>query len=475
MPDKHPLPRIQTTLENLGGSRWFSVLDQSRAYYQGYIHPASREKTAFVTPWGLYQWVCIPFGLMNAPAVFQRHMEDTLHDFRDKFAMPYLDNVIVYSGDLNLHIEHIRKVLHRMKEKGLKLKLSKCKFFRKEVKYLGRLVNEHGYRMDEESVEAVHVMKDFKPTTIGQVRQMLGLLGYHRRQVQDFAKLAKPLTDLLKTEALTEGNRGNTDNKINNTSKHKIEWTPEQETACDKRIHFVTSPPILAYPDYNEEFFVHTDASNQGLGCILYQRQKGDLRVIAYRSRTLLPAENNYHSTKLEFLALKWAVCEKFREYLGYANHFYVYTDNNPLLYIMDSSKLNANGQRWVSELSESNFTIRYRPGVINRDADCLSRLPLNIDYYVQLCSKEVDPDSFQAIFAGMQVQKQNGETWVAHVNTIAVDNKEEVMDNVTNLQADDIRNEQQQDEVISRVKNLLNATIKTNLSSESKSVKLLL
>ena len=121
----------------------------------------------------------------------------------------------------------------------------------------------------------------------------------------------------------------------------------------------------------------------------------------------------------------------------------------------MDSSKLNANGQRWVSELSEFNFTIRYRPGVINRDADCLSRLPLNIDYYVQLCSKEVDPDSFQAIVAGMQVQKQNGETWVAHVNTIAVDNKEEVMDNVTNLQADDIRNEQQQDEVISRVKNL--------------------
>ena len=190
VPDKHPLPRIETKLENLGGNTWFSVIDQRRAYYQGYIHPESRHKTAFITPWGLYEWVRIPFGLMNGPGAFQRHMESNLRDYRDLFAVPYLDDVIVYSKSLSDHIDHIVKVLDRFIEKGLKVSLNKCNFFCKEVTFLGRISGSEGYKMDDNSIQAVRGLRNAVPKTLGEVRQLLGLLGYHHRQIQDYARIA---------------------------------------------------------------------------------------------------------------------------------------------------------------------------------------------------------------------------------------------------------------------------------------------
>ena len=139
----------------------------------------------------------------------------------------------------------------------------------------------------------------------------------------------------------------------------------------------------MAYPNHSDPFMLHTDASEVGLGAVLYHRQNGFLRVIAYGSRTLSPAERNYylHSGKLEFLALKWAICDQFRDYLYYAPSFTVYTDNNPLTYVLTSAKLNATGLRWVKELADLNFTIKYRPGKANNDADTLSRIPDSESY----------------------------------------------------------------------------------------------
>lgn len=414
VPDKHPLPRVQTALENLQGSKFFSVLDQSRAYYQGFVKEDSRNKTAFVTPWGLYEWVRIPFGLMNAVAKFQRYMEETLEDYRDEFAMPYLDDCIVYSGTFEDHIDHIQKVLIRFQERGLKLKLSKCEFFQQEVKYLGRIVNAEGFRMNDESIEAVRALKECNPSTVGEVRQLLGLLGYHRKHIQDFAKIAKPLTNLL---LMDEDEKLKVGNKKGVPSKKRIVWTKDHQSALDELIEFAINPPVLAYPDFEQQFFLHTDASAAGLGCILYQQQEGKTRVIGYGSRTLDRAESNYHSSKLEFLALKWAVTEHFHDYLAYADHFTIYTDNNPLLYVMESSKLNSISRRWISELSEYNFSIKFRAGVINRDADCLSRLPLDIEKYKTLCKEHVDSDAFQAIVTAIHVQAFNEETWISHNN----------------------------------------------------------
>jgi hypothetical protein len=321
IPDKHPLPRVQASLDSLGGSKFFSVLDQTRAYHQGYIAEEDRHKTAFITPWGLYQWVRIPFGLTNAPAAFQRYMEGMVGEFRDKFAIPYLDDVIVYSGTFEDHLCELRKVLQRCRERGLKLNLSKCDFFKSEVKFLGRIVSKDGYRMDDDNIKAAVALKHFVPKTVSDIRHILGLIGYHRRHIQNFSSRAKPLCDLLTQMRDTAGGKGR--------REVEVTWTEECRLALDGLIDDITSPPILAYPDFSKEFILHTDASGHGLGGILYQKQEDQMRVIGYASRSLNKAESKYHATKLEFLAFKWAVTDIYRDYLGFG-HFRAFTWYHP-------------------------------------------------------------------------------------------------------------------------------------------------
>ena len=195
VPDRHPLPRVQATLDSLGGNNWFSMLDQGKAYPRGYISPESRHKTAFITPWGLFEWVRIPFGLMNAPGEFQRFMEDCLHELRDEICIPYLDDVIVFSKSFEEHVNHVRQVLQRLRANGIKLKPEKCKLFQREVNYLGQIVSSEGYKPDPSKVNAVTALKDSVPTNVEEVRKLLGLIGYYRRYIPDFARTARPLFD----------------------------------------------------------------------------------------------------------------------------------------------------------------------------------------------------------------------------------------------------------------------------------------
>ncbi len=178
-------------------------------------------------------------------------------------------------------------------------------------------------------------------------------------------------------------------------SQKPILWLEHHHQRLEKLIDCLAEPPILEFPDFSKTFILHTDASNLGLGAVLYQRQEGKLRVIAYGSRTLTAAERNYHlhSGKLEFLALKWSVTEKFRDYLYYAPTFTVYSDNNPLTYVLTSAKLNATGCRWLAELADFHFTIKYRPGKDNIDADSLSRMPLDIETMMEQCTEELTSD----------------------------------------------------------------------------------
>ena len=179
-PDRHPIPQIQETLDNLGGNIYFSVLDQGKAYHQGFVDEKSQHLTAFITPWGLYEWLRIPFGLHNAPGAFQRFMEGCLEGLRDEICTPYLDNVIVYSKSFTEHIEHLRKVLHHLRENGVKLKPRKCK----EVSFLGRVVSADGYKLDPTSIAPVLNLANNPPKTVGEVCQLI----------------AKPFYDLLTTK-----------------------------------------------------------------------------------------------------------------------------------------------------------------------------------------------------------------------------------------------------------------------------------
>ena len=413
IPDRHPLPRIQEIIDSLGGNKYFSLLDQSKAYHQLRIHPDSRKFTAFTTPWGFYEWVRIPFGLMNAPACFQRFMEHCLDGMRNDYVVPYLDDILVYSNTFEGHLQHLRQVLQRLKEYGIKIKPSKCKLFRTEVSYLGRLITSEGYTADPKNVAAISSKIKRPPENITELRSILGLIGYFRRSIPNFSKLANPLFQLLK-------------NVPEKSHKSSINWNQQHQDALDQLLNHLTRPPLLAYPDYNQPFILHTDASSKGLGCALYQVQDERLRVIGFGSRTLVGAEAQYHSSKLEFLALKWAVCEHFRDYLYYADHFDIFTDNNPLTYIKTSCKVNATGQRWINELSDFNFTIHYKPGVQNIVADTLSRYPLSTKNDLQKYSIVCSTEEVQAVFNGAINQINNGESWLATINFINAIQKEQ-------------------------------------------------
>ena len=309
----------------------------------------------------------MPFGLRNAPPAFQRYVNQMLGDMKGAVCEPYLDDVLAFSKNFEDHVKDLDRILTRMRSRGIKLRAEKCHFAKREVRYLGRLVSAEGYRRDPADVA---VLEKFRtpPVNVGELRSLLGFLGYYRCYVQDFSRKVKPLYDMLKGGKKEKG-RGS-------DSKVKIEWKEEHQEILEKMIDYLQSPEVIAYPDFNLPFFLHTDASNQGLGAVLYQTQNGKDRVISYGSRTLSEAEKNYHlhSGKLEFLALKWSVTDRFSDYLIYGPEFTIYTDNNPLTYILTTAKLNAIGLRWVNELSNYNFVIKYRRRKENIDADYLSR-----------------------------------------------------------------------------------------------------
>ncbi|KAJ8009423.1 hypothetical protein DPEC_G00088720 [Dallia pectoralis] len=422
VPDRHPLPRIQDLIDTLGGHSWFTILDQGKAYHQGYIAEGSRHMTAFVTPWGLYEWVRIPFGLSNAPAAFQRSMEEMLDSLRDECCIPYLDDVLCYGKSFKGHLEVVRNVLRALQQHGVKLRPTKCELFKPEVRYVGRLVSAEGVRIDPGDLDAVLALREKTPKSVGDVRKLLGFLSYYRSYIQDFSRIAKPIYDLLLMGVGTREKRSRRTGRGSCgqlSSKTPVLWTAEHQGTLCRLTDTLTNPPVLAYPDFDLPFTVHTDASEQGLGAVLYQRQSGRLRVIAFGSRTLSPAEKNYrlHSGKLEFLALKWAVCEKFRDYLFYAPHFTIYTDNNPLTYVMSTAKLNACGHRWVGELADFRFAIKYRPGKSNVDADTLSRLPLNMDTYVAECTQKLSKETVRATWQGSRVAKVKDVAYVGALN----------------------------------------------------------
>ncbi|KAI8486535.1 hypothetical protein Bbelb_357700 [Branchiostoma belcheri] len=363
--DAFPLPRIEESLAALQGAAIFSTLDLASGYWQVAVDEADKEKTAFSTQFGLFEFNRLPFGLSGAPASFQRLMQHCLGDQNLETLLIYLDDIIVFSSNFDDHLARLDLVFTRLRAHGLKLRPNKCHLFKRRVKYLGHIVSERGVATDPEKCA---VLRDWPvPKTSKQVKSFLGFCSYYRRFVKDFSKIAQPL------HKLTIGQN----KKGRKQSTAKFEWSTECQQAFDTLRSRLMGADILAYPDFELPFILYIDASHDGLGAVLSQEQKGIERVIAYASRGLKPTErnmDNYSSFKLELLGLKWAVTEKFKDYL-YGAKCTVYTDNNPLAHL-STAQLGAVEQRWAARLANFDFEIKYRPGKSNVNADVLSRIP---------------------------------------------------------------------------------------------------
>ena len=387
--DSYALPRSEEILDALGGNNYYTVLDMKSGYLQVDVEESHKPRTAFtVGPLGFFEFNRLPFGLVNSPATYQRLMEEILGDLHLDICFIYLDDLIIFSETYEEHLDRLQRVLQRLREANLKLSPKKCAFFQEKVKYIGHIVSKDGISPDPAKIEKV--VNWPRPTTPEEVRRFLGFIGYYRKFVKDFSSIARPLTDLMPAPKKSSRRKPKT------PSTGSWVWDKPQEDAFQTLKNQLASPPILGYPRYKEPFELHTDASMVGLGAVLYQQQDGHKRVIAYASRGLSKTERNYPVHKLEFLALKWSVTEKFNDYL-FGSTFTVYTDNNPLTYVLTTAKLDATGHRWVAALSSYNFNIVYRPGNTNADADALSRLPellgrnntsnINVDSVKAICN----------------------------------------------------------------------------------------
>ena len=365
--DAFPLPRIEEALQAVQKAKYFCSIDLAQGYLQVAMDEKDIHKTAFrAGSGGLYEFARMPFGLSNAGATFCRLMEMCLGDQQYLTLLLYLDDICIFAEDEDQLLDRLQLVFQRLSSFKLKIKPKKSFFFQRSVLFLGHVLSNQGISVNPEKVEKI---KDWpRPQRRKDLHSFLGLASYYRRFIPGFAAIVKPLQELL----------GPTNNKsLKNVPITDTEWTGLCEVSFLRLKDVLTSAPVLAYPDYSKPFKVETDASLSGLGAVLSQEHNGRDKVIAYASRSLRPAEKsmrNYSSAKLELLALKWAITEKFREYL-WGSKFTVYTDNNPLAYVQ-KSKLGAAQIRWMSELALYDFEIKYRSGKSNVVADALSRRP---------------------------------------------------------------------------------------------------
>nr|BAL46523.1 hypothetical protein [Gentiana scabra x Gentiana triflora] len=369
--NKYPLPRIDDLFNQLQGKKVFSKIDLRSGYHQLKIKVADRPKTAFSTRYGHYEFLVMPFGLTNAPSAFMDLMQRVFMPYLDKFVVVFIDDILIYSKDEKEHEEHLRIVLQTLKEKKLYAKFSKCEFWLKQVSFLGHVISGDGIQVDPAKIEAVS--KWPRPTTVTEIRSFLGLAGYYRKFVQDFSKIATPLTRLTQKNI-------------------KFEWSKECEEAFQTLKDKLTVAPVLALPEVFDNYDVYTDASGQGLGCVLMQAGK----VIAYASRQLKVHEKNYPTHDLELAAVVFAL-KQWRHYL-YGVKARIFTDHKSLKFFFTQENLNMRQRRWLEFVKDYDLDIQYHPGKANVVADALSRRPVNAITTLQEVIHQLDSLQIQVV-----------------------------------------------------------------------------
>ena len=351
--DAHPLPLIQDIFDSLTGAKVFSTLDLKSGYWQIPVAEEDVKKTAFITHTGLYEFVRMPFGLANAPAEFQRTMQTVLGEMIGQFVMVYLDDIVVYSKSEQEHEEHLRRVFDALEQNGLKLKASKCTFSAPSVELLGYIMSAEGIKCNPDKTDAIANLQ--VPETVKEVRSFLGMAGYYRQCVPQFAKVAAPLVRLTKKHA-------------------RFTWGPEQQKSFETLKELLVSSRVMAHPDTSKPYKLYTDACDCAIGAILVQEDEhGMERPIQYVSKQLAGAQLNWATIEKEAYAVVHALT-KLRPYL-YGAEFVIYTDHKPLKSLFLSEVKNTKIQRWAVLIAEYGAPIEYRKGAHNIRVDMLSRI----------------------------------------------------------------------------------------------------
>lgn len=354
--DNYPIPLIEDCLEYFSGKRYFSTLDLRDGFHHIPMNEDSVKYTSFVTPFGQFEYTHMPFGLKNAPAVFQRYIHLQLKPLIDKgLIVVYLDDVSIATSDLNSHIEVLREVLRRIRTAGLELNLKKCQFAFTEIDYLGYRVSENGIRPSTVHVEAI---KSYPmPTNTKEVQRCNGLFSYFRRFVPKFAQVAKPITDLLRKDA-------------------KFEWTDACTVAFEYLRDRLTISPVLSIYDPKREIELHCDASSHGFGAVLMQRQDdGKFHPVAYYSRKTSKVEAKLISFELETLAVVYALA-RFHTFVDRLP-FTIVTDCEALSQTLKKRDVNPRIAKWALALENYEYKIQHRKGERMTHVDALSRTPV--------------------------------------------------------------------------------------------------
>ena len=381
-PRNFPVPRLSDVFDQIGERKpqYFSTLDLHSGFWQIPVHPKDKDKTAFVTKNGKYVFNRMPFGLMNGPSTFQYMMTSVLKDLLGHCCCVYADDILVYSPDLKTHMNDLQKVFDRLTGAGLTLKPSKCHIAVQSVRYLGHILEPTGIRPNPDKVRVVERYP--VPKNVTEVRRFLGLTQYYKRFQKDYSHVAKPLQNLTKNDVA-------------------FEWTDKCQKAFETMIKTLTTAPLLAYPDCNKPFQLSCDASQFAIGFILSQKDSyGVDHVIEYAGRSLRKSELNYSISDKEALAMVEGF-RKFHVYL-YSAHTTVLTDHQALEHVFKNPKISGRIARWNILLQNYDYTVVYKKGKLNANADAISRLEnlpqpqndnaddvmtRNVDLYV------IDPD----------------------------------------------------------------------------------
>ncbi|CAM5158112.1 unnamed protein product [Eretmochelys imbricata] len=351
-PDNYPMPRTDELLEKLGRAQFISTLDLTKGYWQVPLDESAKERSAFITHLGLYEFNVLPFGLRNAPATFQRLVDGLLAGLGE-YAVAYLDDVAIFSDSWADHLEHLQKVLERIRDAGLTVKAKKCQIGLNRVTYLGHQVGQGIISPLQAKVDAIQ--KWPVPKSKKQVQSFLGLAGYYGRFVPHYSQIAAPLTDLTKKK-----------------QPNAVQWTGKCQKAFNKLKATLMSDPVLRAPDFDKLFLVTTDASERGVGAVLMQKGPDqEFHPVVFLSKKLSERESNWSVTEKECYAIVYAL-EKLRPYV-WGRRFHLQTDHAALKWLHTVKETNKKLLRWSLALQDFDFDIQHISGASNKVADALS------------------------------------------------------------------------------------------------------